>query len=74
MDPGEVPGSQGARGLCLEEQKYRESADRILRRGSSRPGRRGARKEAIKEPLRQVDIDKLGDELREKMRTDARPA
>ncbi len=63
VDPGEVPGIKERE--VLPEEKYRELQTEFAGQFRAVMGA-----EAIKELLRQVDIDKLGDELREKMRSD----
>ena len=63
VDPGEVPGIKERE--VLPEEKYRELQAEFAGQFRAVMGA-----EAIKELLRQVDIDKLGDELREKMRSD----
>ncbi len=63
IDPGEVPGIKEKQ--MLTEEEYRELMQ-------EHPGefRAGMGAEAIKELLKQVDIDVLSEELREKMKTD----
>ena len=63
VDPGEVPGIKEKE--LLQEEKYRELQKEYV--GKYRAGM-GA--EAIKELLRRVDIEKLSEELREKMKAD----
>jgi DNA-directed RNA polymerase subunit beta' len=63
IDPGEAPGLKEKE--ILPEEKFRELQKEYL--GKFRAGM-GA--EAIKELLRQVDVDKLSEELREKMKVD----
>jgi DNA-directed RNA polymerase subunit beta' len=62
-DPGEAPGLR-ERDVLVEE-RYRE-----LSREYAGKFRAGMGAEAIKELLRQVDIEKLSEELREKMKAD----
>ncbi len=64
VDPGEVPGLKEKE--LLTEDKYRE-----LQKDYAGKFRAGMGAEAIKELLRSTDIEKLGEELREKMKTDA---
>jgi DNA-directed RNA polymerase subunit beta' len=63
IDPGEVPGIKQKD--ILTEEKLRELQKEY-------PGKfqAGMGAEAIKELLRRVDVDKLADELREKMKVD----
>ena len=63
VDPGEVPGIKERE--LLPEEKYRELMTEYAGRFRAVMGA-----EAIKELLRRVDIDKIGDELREKMKAD----
>jgi DNA-directed RNA polymerase subunit beta' len=63
IDPGEAPGLKEKE--ILPEEKFRELQKEYL--GKFRAGM-GA--EAIKELLRRVDVDKLSEELREKMKVD----
>jgi DNA-directed RNA polymerase subunit beta' len=63
VDPGEVPGLRERE--TLPEEKYRE-----LQREYAGQFRAGMGAEAIKELLKRVDIDKLSEELREKMKND----
>jgi DNA-directed RNA polymerase subunit beta' len=64
VDPGEVPGLKQKE--LLTEDKYRE-----LQKDYAGKFRAGMGAEAIKELLRETDIEKLGEELRVKMKTDA---
>ena len=64
VDPGEVPGLKQKE--LLTEDKFRE-----LQKEYAGKFRAGMGAEAIKELLRSMDIDKLGEELRVKMKTDA---
>ena len=63
IDPGEVPGIKEKE--ILPEEKFRELQKEY-------PGKfeAGMGAEAIKELLRRVDVDKLSEELREKMKID----
>jgi DNA-directed RNA polymerase subunit beta' len=63
IDPGEVPGMKEKD--ILPEEKYREQLREF-------PGQftAGMGAEAIKELLRRVDVEKLSEELREKMKVD----
>jgi DNA-directed RNA polymerase subunit beta' len=63
IDPGEVPGLKEKD--ILPEEKYREQLREF-------PGQftAGMGAEAIKELLRRVDVEKLSEELREKMKVD----
>jgi DNA-directed RNA polymerase subunit beta' len=63
IDPGEVPGIKEKE--ILPEEKLRELQKEYLGKFQS-----GMGAEAIKELLRRVDIDKLSEELREKMKVD----
>jgi DNA-directed RNA polymerase subunit beta' len=63
-DPGEAPGLRERD--ILTEERYRE-----LGREYAGKFRAGMGAEAIKDLLRQVDIEKLSEELREKMKIDA---
>ena len=63
VDAGEVPGIKERE--LLPEEKYRELMAEYAGRFRAVMGA-----EAIKELLRRVDIDKIGDELREKMKAD----
>jgi DNA-directed RNA polymerase subunit beta' len=62
VDPGEAPLKEKE---LLTEERYRE-----LQQQYTGKFRAGMGAEAIKELLRRVDVDFLGDTLREKMRTD----
>jgi len=64
VDPGEVPGLKEKE--LLTEDKYRE-----LQKDYAGKFRAGMGAEAIKELLRATDIEKLGEELRVKMKNDA---
>ncbi|HUJ40741.1 MAG TPA: DNA-directed RNA polymerase subunit beta' [Candidatus Acidoferrales bacterium] len=64
VDPGEVPGIKQKE--LLTEDKFRE-----LQKDYAGKFRAGMGAEAIKELLRSMDIDKLGEELRVKMKNDA---
>ncbi|MGH7139150.1 MAG: DNA-directed RNA polymerase subunit beta', partial [Pirellulales bacterium] len=63
IDPGEVPGIRGKE--AIPEEKLRE-----LQREYAGKFAFGMGAEAIKELLRRIDIDKLSDDLREKMKVD----
>src|SRR6201997_1521379 len=63
IDPGEVPGIKERE--LLPEEKFRELQTEYPGQFQAAMGA-----EAIKELLKRVDVDKLGDELREKMKTD----
>jgi DNA-directed RNA polymerase subunit beta' len=63
VDPGEVPGIKERE--LLPEEKYRELQAEYAGRFRAVMGA-----EAIKELLRRVDIDRLGDDLRDKMKAD----
>jgi DNA-directed RNA polymerase subunit beta' len=63
VDPGEVPGIKERE--VLPEEKYRELQTEYAGQFRAVMGA-----EAIKELLKRVDVEKLGDELREKMRSD----
>jgi DNA-directed RNA polymerase subunit beta' len=63
VDPGEAPGIKEKE--LLNEEKYRE-----LQREYAGKYRAGMGAEAIKELLRRVDVEKLSEELREKMKVD----
>ncbi len=63
VDPGEVPGLKQKE--LLTEEKFRE-----LQRDYAGKFRAGMGAEAIKELLRETDIEKLGEELRVKMKND----
>jgi DNA-directed RNA polymerase subunit beta' len=63
VDPGEVPGIKEKD--ILPEEKFRELQRDNLGKFDARMGA-----EAIKELLRRVDVDKLSNELREKMKAD----
>src|SRR6266581_3692147 len=63
VDPGEVAVLKERE--VLPEEKYRE-----LQKGYAGQFRAGMGAEAIKELLKRVDVDKLADELREKMKAD----
>ncbi len=63
VDPGEVPGIKERE--LLPEEKFRELQAEYAGQFRAVMGA-----EAIKELLRHVDVDKLGDELREKMKAD----
>ena len=63
VEPGEVPGIKERE--LLPEEKFRELQTEYAGQFRAAMGA-----EAIKELLRHVDIDKLGDELREKMKAD----
>ena len=63
IDPGEVPGIKEKE--ILPEEKLRELQKEYLGKFQS-----GMGAEAIKDLLRRVDVDKLSDELREKMKVD----
>jgi DNA-directed RNA polymerase subunit beta' len=63
IDPGEVPGIKEKE--ILPEEKFRELQREYAGRFTATMGA-----EAIKELLRRVDIDKLSEELREKMKVD----
>jgi DNA-directed RNA polymerase subunit beta' len=62
VDPGEAPLRDRE---LIDEQKFRD-----LQRDYPGRFRAGMGAEAIKELLRQVDIDKLSEELRDKMKSD----
>ncbi|HTQ85767.1 MAG TPA: DNA-directed RNA polymerase subunit beta' [Candidatus Solibacter sp.] len=64
VDPGEVPGLKQKE--LLTEDKFRE-----LQKDYAGKFRAGMGAEAIKELLRETDIEKLGEELRVKMKNDA---
>ena len=64
VDPGEAPGLKEKE--LLTEEKFRE-----LQKDYVGKFRAGMGAEAIKELLRATDIDKLGEELRVKMKNDA---
>jgi len=64
VDAGEVPGIKERE--LLPEEKYRELMTEYAGRFRAVMGA-----EAIKELLRRVEVEKLSDELREKMKTDA---
>ncbi|HYL69633.1 MAG TPA: DNA-directed RNA polymerase subunit beta' [Candidatus Limnocylindria bacterium] len=63
VDPGEVPGLKQKE--IIPEEKFRELQKEFLGKFDVRMGA-----EAIKELLRRVDVDKLSEELREKMKVD----
>ncbi len=63
IDPGEVPGIREKE--AIPEEKLRE-----LQREYPGKFTSGMGAEAIKELLRRIDIDKLADDLREKMKVD----
>jgi len=63
VDPGEVPGIKQKD--ILPEEKFRELQKEFPGKFDVRMGA-----EAIKELLRRVDVDKLSEELREKMKVD----
>ncbi len=63
VNPGEVPGIKERE--LLTEEKHRE-----LQAEYAGQFRAAMGAEAIKELLKQVDVEKLGDELREKMKID----
>jgi DNA-directed RNA polymerase subunit beta' len=63
IDTGDVPGIKDKE--ALPEEKYRELQKEYAGKFRATMGA-----EAIKEMLRRVDVDKLSDELREKMKTD----
>jgi len=63
VDPGEVPGIKEKD--ILPEEKFRELQRDNLGKFDARMGA-----EAIKELLRRVDVDKLSNELRERMKAD----
>ena len=63
IDPGEAPGIKEKE--ILNEEKYRE-----LQKDFAGKFQAGMGAEAIKELLRRVDVDKLSEELREKMKVD----
>ncbi|HKS81867.1 MAG TPA: DNA-directed RNA polymerase subunit beta' [Candidatus Acidoferrales bacterium] len=63
IDPGEVPGIKEKE--ILPEEKLRELQKEYLGKFQS-----GMGAEAIKELLRRVDVDKLSEDLREKMKVD----
>src|SRR5260370_15978600 len=63
VDPGEVPGIKDRE--LLPEEKYRELQTEYAGQFRAAMGA-----EAIKELLRQVDVEKLSEELREKMKSD----
>ena len=63
IDPGEVPGMKQKE--ILPEEKLRELQREFAGRFTA-----GMGAEAIKELLRRVDIDKLAEDLREKMKVD----
>ena len=62
IDPGDAPVKERE---LLDEQRYRE-----LQREYAGRFRAGMGAEAIKELLRRVDVERLSEELREKMKTD----
>ncbi len=63
IDPGEVPGIKEKE--ILQEEKFRELQREFAGKFDARMGA-----EAIKELLRRVDVEKLSEELREKMKID----
>ncbi|MGB8851165.1 MAG: DNA-directed RNA polymerase subunit beta', partial [Candidatus Acidiferrales bacterium] len=63
IDPGEAPGIKLKE--ILPEEKFRELQREYAGKFDARMGA-----EAIKELLRRVDVDKLSEELREKMKID----
>jgi len=63
IDPGEAPGVKQKE--ILPEEKFRELQKEYLGKFHA-----GMGAEAIKDLLRRVDVDKLADELREKMKVD----
>ncbi|MGB9403048.1 MAG: DNA-directed RNA polymerase subunit beta', partial [Candidatus Acidiferrales bacterium] len=63
IDTGEVPGIKEKE--ILQEEKYRELQKEYAGKYDARMGA-----EAIKELLRRVDVEKLSEELREKMKMD----
>jgi len=63
IDPGEAPGIKEKE--ILPEEKFRELQREFAGRFTA-----GMGAEAIKELLRRVDVDKLSEELREKMKMD----
>jgi DNA-directed RNA polymerase subunit beta' len=63
IDPGEAPGIRQKE--ILPEEKFRELQREFAGRFTA-----GMGAEAIKELLRRVDVDKLSEELREKMKID----
>ncbi len=63
IDTGDVPGIKDKE--ALPEEKYRELQKEYAGKFRATMGA-----EAIKEMLRRVDVDKLSDELREKMKSD----
>ncbi len=63
IEPGEVPGLKEKE--ILPEEKFRELQREFAGRFTA-----GMGAEAIKELLRRVEVDKLSEELREKMKTD----
>ncbi len=63
IDPGEAPGIKEKE--ILPEEKYRELQREFAGRFTA-----GMGAEAIKELLRRVDVEKLSEELREKMKSD----
>ncbi len=63
IEPGEVPGIKEKE--ILPEEKFRELQREFAGRFTA-----GMGAEAIKELLRRVDVDKLSEELREKMKID----
>ncbi len=63
IEPGEVPGLKEKE--ILPEEKFRELQREFAGRFTA-----GMGAEAIKELLRRVDVDKLSEELREKMKID----
>ncbi|HXZ13745.1 MAG TPA: DNA-directed RNA polymerase subunit beta' [Candidatus Sulfotelmatobacter sp.] len=63
VDPGEVPGIKQKE--ILPEEKYRELQKEYAGKFQAAMGA-----EAIKELLRHVDVEKLSEELREKMKID----
>jgi DNA-directed RNA polymerase subunit beta' len=64
IDAGEVPGIKEKE--ILTEEKYRELNKEYAGKFTARMGA-----EAIKELLRRVEVDKLSEELRERMKSDA---
>src|SRR5271156_4007426 len=63
IDTGETPGIKDKE--ILQEEKYRELQKEYAGKFDARMGA-----EAIKELLRRVDVEKLSEELREKMKSD----
>jgi DNA-directed RNA polymerase subunit beta' len=63
IDTGETPGIKDKE--ILQEEKYRELQKEYAGKFDARMGA-----EAIKELLRRVDVEKLSEELREKMKVD----